>query len=266
MKEKKKINTKTKIEGEEENTDIKSKVAKTKKVVEQIATAVIAVVFIFVIIVCLGLIVQIFSGKKPSFFGYRFYYILTDSMEPEYLVGDVILSKLTETEEERMKLKVGDVVTFHSTSLQGQVITHRVHTAPYEKDGKWYIETKGDNSPAVDKPVLLNNVEAVLVAKSKGLSLIYKAFTSGAGAIFLLVIPFALLLVSLVIRLIHQIKKPAKKVVTEEYKQKVIEEYLNKDEEYKQKVIDEYLKNQTELLDETKSEEKTTDISDKGSK
>ena len=61
MKEKKEINTKTKIEGEEENTDIKSKVAKPKSCRTNI-TAVIAVVF-FVIIVCLGLIVQIFPAK-----------------------------------------------------------------------------------------------------------------------------------------------------------------------------------------------------------
>ncbi len=237
-----------------ENKDVVSKANKVKKTIEYISTTIISIVFILVIIVCLGIIIQIFSGKKPSFFGYRLYYVLTDSMEPELKVGDVVLSKLTETEEERMKLEVGDIVTFHSTQLQGQAVTHRVYKAPYQKNNQWYIETKGDNAPAVDKPVLLDNVEAKFVKKSNFFGGLYKAFTSAAGAIFLLIIPFALLLASLIIRLIHHIKKPTKKiVVTEEYKEKVIEEYLSQkanDSDYKQSVIDEYLKNKEKSKDD----------------
>ncbi|MBR5250494.1 MAG: hypothetical protein IKV38_00535, partial [Clostridia bacterium] len=46
------------------------------------------------------------TGGVPNIFGYNFYVIISDSMEPEIMVDDVIISKVYKGE----KLEVGQVI------------------------------------------------------------------------------------------------------------------------------------------------------------
>ena len=69
-------------------------------------------------------------------------------MEPFIKVYDVIIDRKLKTNEE---LKVGDVITFYSSSLNtdGYTITHRIYDIKVS-DGKTYYITKGDNNHSVD--------------------------------------------------------------------------------------------------------------------
>ena len=78
---------------------------------------------LFGLIICLSLFVLTlrFLGESPSVFGYSFYYVLTESMEPEIMAGDMILGKAVNSDE----LQIGDTITYlgNKGDLKDKVIT-----------------------------------------------------------------------------------------------------------------------------------------------
>ena len=112
------------------------------------STVIVAIGMILAIAACVYLFVQYAEGKSPSLLGYKFYYILTDSMEPELRVNDVIISKtINSAQEAKMKVKEGDVVTYIAAegAQKGMTITHKVIKEPHidQRTGKEVILTKG---------------------------------------------------------------------------------------------------------------------------
>ena len=104
-------------------------------------------------IVAVGIIVAalIFAQDQSptkSIFGYRYYTVLTASMEPELSVGDFIIVKLTDAED----IEVGDVITFNPSSDSEAYLTHRVteKIEDYDGTGVTCFRTKGDNNDTED--------------------------------------------------------------------------------------------------------------------
>lgn len=83
--------------------------------------------------------------KAPSFFGYKPLTILSNSMQPTFSAGDVVLINIKE------QPKVGSVVTYKHPD--GILVTHRV-VRTFQKDGINYFETKGDNNKQVDDMII----------------------------------------------------------------------------------------------------------------
>lgn len=94
------------------------------------------------------------NSMEKSIFGYRFYNVLTPSMEPTIPVGSMVFVKMVEPYE----LKVGDVITY-STSTDGSVVvTHRINEINAE-NGKISFITKGDANKVTDiSPVVSSSV------------------------------------------------------------------------------------------------------------
>lgn len=67
---------------------------------------------------------------------YKGFVILTGSMTPDIGVDSVIIVKNIEFDS----IKAGDVITFRADGI----ITHRVVNILRDKDGKAYLQTKGD--------------------------------------------------------------------------------------------------------------------------
>lgn len=135
------------------------------------------VAFFLVIIVMLsGAFVFFISNKADkSFFGYRFYEVLTNSMkktEPgqkgNFVAGDMIIVKI----EEPDKVKVGDIITFVPNSeAKDTYLTHRVkrieegtiEKAENDKEDKRkpsskVFVTQGDANNTEDPPTAAKNV------------------------------------------------------------------------------------------------------------
>lgn len=76
------------------------------------------------------------------------YTIISGSMEPTIHVYDVVVNTAVTNPED---IKVGDVITFISTSYisEGLTITHRVQDIKIV-NGKYEFVTKGDNNPVAD--------------------------------------------------------------------------------------------------------------------
>ena len=88
------------------------------------------------------------NSPNKSLFGYRYYTVLTPSMEPSYSVGDMVFVKITDADN----IQVGDVITFNPSSNGEAYLTHRVVEKLYDYNGTGVIcfRTKGDANDSED--------------------------------------------------------------------------------------------------------------------
>ena len=114
------------------------------------------------------------NNPQKSYFGYRIYNVLTNSMVGEaedcFNAGDIIIVKLTEPEE----VEIGDIITFVPGRDERSYLTHRVVEVNHELNGipGIYFVTRGDANNSDDPPIS----GSMLVGK--------KVFTiSGMGAV-----------------------------------------------------------------------------------
>ena len=144
------------------------------------------------LIVCLAflIVMMIYSrikGEVPSVFGYSILRVSTGSMEPELMVGDVILDKDV---DDVQSIKVDDVITYRgSGELSGMLITHKVVKAPYlAEDGTYYLQTKGIANEIADKEISADKVVSVMVCKIPQLDALYNFFLSPWGLVIFIVL------------------------------------------------------------------------------
>lgn len=227
---------------------------KAKNIYKKVSTIIMSIIMLVVIIACLFLFIQVLNGKKPSLFGYRLYYILTDSMTPDLQVNDVILARAIDTLEEAKSIKEGDVITYIAAEgiQEGLTITHKVIREPYfdESRNKMVLLTMGVKPGApVDPPVPLENIQAVMVRKVGFVATIYSFIISSYGLIILIIVPMSIIITLLVIKLIKTIKsKPENKESSEEeIARKAVEEYREQERikaEIAKKAVEDYIKSQ----------------------
>lgn len=111
-------------------------------------------------------------GNTPSVFGYYFFRVSSNSMEPTLEIGDVVLVRSADVDD----IQKGDIITYKSKdgSMRGHEVTHRVVDGPYYKDGLYYFQTKGDAVGApLDKVITYDQVVGKYV---RTLGLISKFF------------------------------------------------------------------------------------------
>lgn len=128
------------------------------------------------------------AAKKGEKTNIGLYTIVSPSMEPFIKVYDVIIDRKLKTNEE---LKVGDVITFYSPSLNtdGYTITHRIYDIKVS-DGKTYYITKGDNNQSVDiGSITRENIVGKMIYKINGLGKIQFFLSSKLGWILIILIP-----------------------------------------------------------------------------
>ncbi|MBQ9276788.1 MAG: signal peptidase I [Clostridia bacterium] len=122
----------------------KKPISKAKKIYNVVSTIIVALIFVFLIVIVAMMLSQRHNGKDSKIFGYYMYDVITDSMTPTISPKSVILSKEVTNPEE---LQVGDIITFTAPSgqLAGFNETHRIVEIKYKDDGKIdYIITEGD--------------------------------------------------------------------------------------------------------------------------
>jgi len=101
------------------------------------------VLYILSAIVIVGAVLfAVNTSPNKSIFGYRYYTVLTESMSPNYNVGDVVIVHI----EDADTISVGDVITFNPSSDSEAYLTHRVteKLQNYENSGVTCFKTKGD--------------------------------------------------------------------------------------------------------------------------
>ncbi|MDQ1179083.1 MULTISPECIES: signal peptidase I [unclassified Rhodococcus (in: high G+C Gram-positive bacteria)] len=84
----------------------------------------------------------------PKVAGAQPYTILTQSMEPTYPPGTLVVVKPSE------QLSVGSSITYQIRSGEPDVVTHRIIATGLDKDGARVYTTQGDNNPQPDPDVV----------------------------------------------------------------------------------------------------------------
>ncbi len=108
-------------------------------------------IFIYVLAAAIIIAALLFASSTTpdkSLFGYRYYTVLTPSMEPTYHVGDMVFVKI----EKADVINVGDVITFNPSSDGDAYLTHRVteKLPDYQGSGVTCFRTKGDANDSED--------------------------------------------------------------------------------------------------------------------
>lgn len=172
------------------------------KSIKTVSGVLLCILLISILIVNISLIVGSYVNpeKVPSFLGYKPFIVLSGSMEPEILPGDLIITKITDPEE----IAVGDIISFREDETT--VVSHRV-TEVLSKEGLAY-HTKGDaNINADAQTVLSEDLEGRYLFRIGGLGSVALFLQTPMGLLLFVVIPLCLFILYDVISRNYRNKK-----------------------------------------------------------
>lgn len=105
-------------------------------------------VYLLAVMILIGALFFAFNqSRDKSLFGFRYYNVITPSMEPKYKVGDIVFVKVCGADE----VDVDDVITYNpDPNNSNTYLTHRVVKKYTEEDGTVCFITKGDANKTAD--------------------------------------------------------------------------------------------------------------------
>ena len=216
-----------------------------KKILDNVLTVILVIVLILMSALSLMLIVSSANDGVASAFGYSPIVLYdTKSMEPTFGAQDLIIVK----KQDASQLEAGEIISFWGlVDGQRSIITHRIHEVIVLDDGSYCYQTKGDNNELVDQDpmntyrqvdIYPEDVIGVYVTHIAGFGSVLNFIKSPTGVLVCLVIPIALIFLWQLYRVIrlamayHREQQAQKNAeMSEEEKQKIIEEYLRKQQE-----------------------------------
>lgn len=173
---------------------------------------------------------------------YSLYTIVSPSMTPNINVYDIVIDKKVEDFSE---LKVGDVITFISTSSisNGMTITHRIIDIIETNEGTKY-KTKGDNNLTADYSLVTQDkIIGKVKLRIPQLGRVQFFLSSKGGWLVIILIPALIIIISDVLKLFKlvDIKKRVKNIEVdakeeELYLKEKREMELKKQQELKEKL------------------------------
>ncbi|MBR4800149.1 MAG: signal peptidase I [Clostridia bacterium] len=132
------------IFSKKEKKELTPKQQKTRTILNWVVNIVSIIIIVFALVVAILTIVRVSNKNKvTSLFGNVYMTVLTDSMEPTFNAGDVLIAN--EYNGDGRDLKVGQVITFKRT-INGyeSFNTHRILKIEASATGV-RIRTRGDN-------------------------------------------------------------------------------------------------------------------------
>lgn len=159
------------------------------------------IMMVVLVIVVMFLFVTRIMGETPSLFGYYFFRVSSDSMEPTLNVGDVILVRSAHAED----IQKDDIITYKSKdgSMYGREVTHRVVTDPVIKNKTYYYQTQGDaNGAPLDKPITYDQIEGKFVCKLTIIGGFFNFISTPVGVVVfigVIIVLFGYELISLIV-------------------------------------------------------------------
>ncbi len=172
-----------------------------KKVLKKITTILGTILLIFLIAVVIVMFDARISGESPNIFGFHIFRVSSGSMEPELMIGDVILVK----EVDPSKIEKGDTVTYlgDEGDFSDKFITHKVIETEYI-NGEYVFTTQGvseyslEPDPAWDESQLIG----VLVCKVPFIDWLYSFFLKPYGLmtfVLVIIVLFGYEIISLIV-------------------------------------------------------------------
>ncbi len=133
------------------------------------------IITLFLVIVLLLVLFQKVSNNKVAIGNIYIFEVASESMVPDYLVGDVIVVKKATSEE----LNVGDDVTYlgQATGFKGMTITHRIQSKRIENNINYYV-TKGIANKVEDPEISESDIYGKVVYKTVLFSFVGRLMTN----------------------------------------------------------------------------------------
>lgn len=151
---------------------------------------VICLVLALIFVINVTMIVKSYTkpDQVPDFIGYKPFIVLSGSMEPAIMTGDLIVTK----EVDPKTLKVGDIISFRVNS--NVVVSHRI-TEIDNTDGLSF-QTKGDANVGSDAiKVLSDDVEGIYIWRGAGLGRFAVFLQTPIGMLVFVVTPLCLFII-----------------------------------------------------------------------
>jgi len=152
-----------------------------------IGNIVYAIVCVLAVILLLIVGTQRMSHNKNSLLGFRIYNIVTGSMVPKYVVGDVLLVKEVEAKD----LNVGDDISYLGAidTFKDKVVTHRIIEKNRTNEGKYVFVTQGIANSAPDPEINEDQIYGKVAYKFTILSFISKLIANSNSKFLVFIIP-----------------------------------------------------------------------------
>lgn len=148
-----------------------------EKVVKIVSKLIYQILVILCLIVAAVIILQKVTDSNRSIAGYRIFRVITGSMEPEYDIGEVVISK----EIDPKNIKVGDDIVYLGTygEYNGKIIMHSVIAIDTDDNGNLNFHAKGLHSSSVEDPqIKASQIYGIVKFKSGILTVLYKLATN----------------------------------------------------------------------------------------
>ncbi len=153
------------------------------------------------------------TTKVASIAGYSPMSVMTDSMAPTFMAGDLIFVKKVDAST----LKEGDIVCFHTIINNEYALnTHRIHSIEENSYGRTYV-TKGDNNSVEDIDRITDgDIVGKYVGKLKYFGKVMEFLTGSVGFLIVIVLPMLIFFIYQVYHLIVISMRLKKAIALEE--------------------------------------------------
>lgn len=170
----------------------KLKKLKENKILNTIYNVLYYAIFAIFVLILIVVLLQRVSNNSVGLGGFRIFNIITKSMEPKYMVGDVLLSK----EVKQSELKVGDDVVYlgEKSDFAGKYVTHQIVRIEKNSDGSDKFYTKGLANEIEDPSINGSQIKGVIIYKIKILSYISKIIANLYSMYFIVFVPIGILI------------------------------------------------------------------------
>lgn len=148
-----------------------------KKIIKTVLIILYQILVIMALILTMVIVLQRISANNQSIGGYKIFRVITGSMEPEYEVGEVIISKEVNPKD----IKVGDDIVYLGRvgEYSGKIIMHNVVAIDTDENGDLIFHAKGLQSNSVEDPQITEDqIYGVVTYTSSILTILYDLATN----------------------------------------------------------------------------------------
>lgn len=159
----------------------------TKKIIKIVFIILYQILVIMALILAMVIVLQRVSNSNKSIGGYRIFRVISGSMEPEYAVGEVVISKEVKTKD----IKVGDDIVYlgRNGEYAGKIIMHNVVGIETDEKGDLIFHAKGLQSNSLEDPQIREEqIYGVVKYKSDFLTVLYNLATNVYSIFFIIII------------------------------------------------------------------------------
>lgn len=195
--------------------DVCTKSGKAKKILKILLKVLYQIFMLLCALLIVIIVFQKITDNNKSVAGYRIFRVVTGSMEPEYDIGEVVISK----EEAPENIEIGDDIVYLGKfgEYNGKIIMHKVTQIDVDENGNRTFHAKGLYSGSIEDPqIKAEQIYGVVKLKSGILTLLYKLATSIYSSFIIVTI--------LVLNVFISFKFPGNKRVQQ------LDEYVEDDE------------------------------------